>query len=210
MTTPNTLKYTEMVMFEKHKSNKQGSPQIKESIAMQEKSPPPVTQPSSPSTKSAVIGPGIEISGDVTASANLDINGRIMGNIVQSSHDVDIGESGKVSANISAKMVKVAGEVEGDIVGSEKVLISKTGKVRGNIVAPRVQLEDGALFRGSIDMDPGRAAKPKTPATAKKTAGISPAGSTTGSSARVSGNGAMSASAKEAGGKEPGLNLKSG
>jgi cytoskeletal protein CcmA (bactofilin family) len=207
MTTPNTLKYTEMVMFEKHKSNKQGSPQIKESISMQEKISSSVAQPPAPSTKPAVIGPGIEISGDVTASANLDINGKIMGNIVQSSHDVDIGESGKVRANISAKMVKVAGEVEGDIVGSEKVLISKTGRVRGNIVAPRVQLEDGALFRGSIDMDPGRAAKPKTAAVAKKAAGISQAGSTTGSSARASGNGATPASAKEAGRKEPGLNL---
>jgi cytoskeletal protein CcmA (bactofilin family) len=207
MTTPNTLKYTEMVMFEKHKSKQQGSPQIKESISMQEKISPSVAQPSAPSTKSAVIGPGIEISGDVTASANLDINGKIMGNIVQSSHNVDIGESGKVRANISATMVKVAGEVEGDIVGSEKVLISKTGRVRGNIVAPRVQLEDGALFRGSIDMDPGRAAKPKTPAVTKKAAGISQAGSTTGSSARASGNGATPAPAKETGRKEPGLNL---
>lgn len=197
-------------MFEKHKSSKQGSPQIKESISMQGKNPPPVVQPPSHSTKSAVIGPGIEISGDVTASANLAINGKIMGNIVQSSHDVDIGESGKVSANISAKMVKVAGEVEGDIVGSEKVLISKTGRVRGNIVAPRVQLEDGALFRGSIDMDPGKAVKPNTTAAAKKAAGISQTGSTTGSSARASGNGATPAPAKEAGRKEPGLNLKSG
>jgi hypothetical protein len=58
-------------------------------------------------------------------------------------------------------------------------------------------------------MDPGRAAKPKTPATAKKAAGISQAGSTTGSSARASGNGAMSAPVKEAGGKVPGLNLGS-
>jgi cytoskeletal protein CcmA (bactofilin family) len=197
-----------MVMFEKHKNSKQGSPQIKESIAMQEKSPAPVVQPSSPSTKSAVIGPGIKISGDVTASTNLDINGEVKGSIVQSSHDVDIGESGKVSANISAKTVKIAGEVEGDIAGSEKVLISKTGRVRGNIVAPRVQLEDGAQFRGSIDMDPGRAAKPQAPVAAKKTAGTSRAGSATGRSAGTSGNGGIPAPAKEAGGKEPGLTLK--
>lgn len=206
MTTPNTLKYTEMVMFEKHKSSKQGSPQIKESIAMQEKSPPPVVQPPSPSTKSAVIGPGIEISGDVTASANLDINGKITGSMVKSSHDVDIGESGKVSASISAKLVKIAGEVKGDITGSEKVLILKTGRVLGNIVAPRVQLEDGAQFRGSIDMDPGKAAKPQAPVAAKKTAGASRAGS----AARASGNGVVPAPAKEAGSKDPGLTLKSG
>jgi len=206
MTTPNTLKYTEMVMFEKHRNSKQGSPQIKESIAMQEKSPPPVVQPPSPSTKSAVIGPGIEISGDVTASANLDINGKITGSMVKSSHDVDIGESGKVSASISAKLVKIAGEVKGDITGSEKVLILKTGRVLGNIVAPRVQLEDGAQFRGSIDMDPGKAAKPQAPVAAKKTAGASRAGS----AAKASGNGAVPAPAKEVGSKDPGLTLKSG
>ncbi len=206
MTTPNTLKYTEMVMFEKHRNSKQGSPQIKESIEMQEKSPPPVVQPPSPSTKSAVIGPGIEISGDVTASANLDINGKITGSMVKSSHDVDIGESGKVRASISAKLVKIAGEVEGDINGSEKVLILKTGRVLGNIVAPRVQLEDGAQFRGSIDMDPGKAAKPQAPVAAKKTAGASRAGS----AASASGNGTVPAPAKEAGRKDPGLTLKSG
>ena len=58
-------------------------------------------------------------------------------------------------ANLDAKTVKVDGQVTGDISGSEKVVISKSGRVQGNIVAPRVTLEDGAKFKGSIDMDPG-------------------------------------------------------
>ena len=58
-------------------------------------------------------------------------------------------------------MVKIDGEVTGDITGNEKVVISKSGNVRGNIVAPRVTLEDGAIFKGSIDMDPGEAAANK-------------------------------------------------
>ena len=48
--------------------------------------------------------------------------------------------------------------VAGDIRGNEKVVISKSGNVRGNIIAPRMTLEDGAIFKGSIDMDPGDAA----------------------------------------------------
>ena len=65
-------------------------------------------------------------------------------------------------------VVRIAGEVTGDVVGSEKVLISKSGRVHGNVAAPRVQLEDGALFRGSIDMNPTQAsAEPKPVAAAK-------------------------------------------
>ena len=56
--------------------------------------------------------------------------------------------------------MKVDGQVTGDISGSEKVIISKSGRVKGNIVAPRVTLEDGAKFKGSIDMDPGENSKP--------------------------------------------------
>ncbi len=69
-------------------------------------------------------------------------------------------------ADIKAKTVKIEGEVAGDVTGSEKVVIAKSGRVRGNIVAPRVTLEDGAIFKGSIDMDPGdtRTAKPAQPA----------------------------------------------
>ena len=197
-------------MFEKHKSSKQGSPQIKESIAMQES--PTMSaraQASSPATKSAVIGPGIEISGDVTASADLTIDGRVGGSVVQSAHNVEIGESGQVSARIQAKMVKVAGEVIGDIAGSEKVLIARTGRVRGNISAPRVQLEDGAIFKGSIDMEPAQTASAKAPAVKKdETAAQAPkaaAKAPAQAASRVSG----SAVSSDSGRKEPSLTLKS-
>jgi len=192
-------------MFDKYKSVKQGSPQIKESIAMRED--PPVAKPAhSPATKPAVIGPGIEIIGDVKASVDLKINGHIKGSIVESSHNVEIGESGKVKANISAKMVMVAGVVEGHIAGNEKVLISKTGRVRGNIVAPRVQLEDGALFKGSIEMDPGKIVKQDSPVVIKKVGNSSRAGS----SIKDSGNGTGPAPVKDTDKKESDLTLKSG
>ncbi len=205
MTTSNTLKYTETIMFDKRKSNRQGSPRIKESNAMRE-SPPVNAQANFPAIKSAVIGLDIEITGDVTASADIKINGHIKGSIVESSHNVEIGESGKINANISAKLVIVSGLVEGNITGSEKVLISKTGSVRGNIVAPRVQLEDGALFRGSIEMDPGKVVKPDSPALSKKAGNSGHAGS----SVKNSSNGTGTAPVQDTGRKESGLTLKSG
>lgn len=140
-----------------------------------------------------MIGKGIRISGDVTAESNLKVDGAVEGRSIQSVHDVEIGEPGKVVGNISAKAVKIAGEVTGDIFGSEKVLISKTGRVQGNIVAPRVQLEDGALFRGSIDMNPVAPAETKAEARSE-TRPAAPKSPVLDASAR----------------KEPGLTLKSG
>ena len=205
MTTPNTLKYKETGMFDKHKSVKQGSPQIKESIAMRE-DPPVPKQAHSPATKSAVIGSGIEIIGDVKASVDLKINGHIKGSIVESSHNIEISESGKVKANISAQMVIVAGVLEGNIAGNEKVLISKTGRVRGNIVAPRVQLEDGALFKGSIEMDPGKVVKQDSPVASKKVGKPS----RTGPAIKDSGNGTGPVPMQDTDRAESGLTLKSG
>jgi cytoskeletal protein CcmA (bactofilin family) len=149
----------------------------------------------------ALIGQGISIAGDVTADSNLKIEGRIEGRSVQSSHDIEVSESGTVTASIIAKVVKIAGEVTGDVGGSEKVIISRSGKVQGNVVAPRVQLEDGALFRGSIDMNPAESAAAKKPAPAKPVAAEkAPA------AAPAQGKMAAAGSAQ----KEPGLNLKSG
>ncbi len=102
-----------------------------------------------------MIGPNITIKGTVTGEEDLLIQGKVEGTISLGQHEVSIGQSAEVTANIQAKAVKIDGEVAGDITGTEKVVISKSGNVRGNIVAPRVTLEDGAIFKGSIDMDPG-------------------------------------------------------
>lgn len=108
-----------------------------------------------------MIGPSIHIKGTVTGDEDLLVQGRVEGTIELGEHTVSVGETGKVTADIRARMVKVEGEVTGDVSGSEKVVIARSGRVRGNIVAPRVTLEDGAHFKGSIDMDPGEAATAK-------------------------------------------------
>lgn len=122
-----------------------------------------------------MIGPSIIIKGEVTGDEDLVVQGRVEGTINLKAHEVSIGESGEVAADILAKTIKIDGKVTGDITGTENVVISKLGNVRGNIVAPRVLLEDGAMFKGTIDMDPGDSAAKVAPVAAKQAANFAPA-----------------------------------
>ena len=151
-------------MFEKHRSSK---PEPAHQQPQQENSSAAASAPIS-SGRAAVIGPGIHINGDISGDENLIIEGKVDGKINLDANQVDIGQGGQVNANITAKMIKIAGEVRGDLTATEKVVISRSGNVHGNIVAPRMTLEDGAIFKGSIDMDPGEPAKAKPAAPAKK------------------------------------------
>ena len=109
----------------------------------------------------AMIGPSITIKGEVSGEEDLLIEGKVEGTISLKDQQVSVGKSGQVTADIDARTVTVDGKVTGDINGSEKVVVSQSGNVKGNIVAPRVTLEDGAIFKGSIDMDPGDSAASK-------------------------------------------------
>ena len=144
-------------MFDKRKDEKQDASTTQNS---ERSFDTPAAAPATPSKgKTAVIGPGIRINGDISGEENLVIEGRVEGTIKLKDHQVDIGPSGRVTANVTAQVVRISGEVDGDITGKEKVVISRSGNVHGNIVSPRVTLEDGAIFKGSIDMDPGEPAK---------------------------------------------------
>jgi cytoskeletal protein CcmA (bactofilin family) len=140
-------------MFEKRKDNAHAEPEIGSSSGPGDSwSPPSETF----NTRSAaVIGATIKIKGEVSGEENLVIEGTVVGSVSLKGHDLTIGQNGSVEADLAAKTVKVEGQVTGDIQGEEKVTITKAGRVRGNITAPRVTLEDGAKFKGAIDMDPG-------------------------------------------------------
>ena len=192
-----------MAMFDKHKSAKPTPPSTQEPKVSRQA--PPVS-PSAPASqaKVAMIGQGISVSGDVKADSSLKVEGHIEGRSVQCTQDIEIAETGHVTASIMAKVVKIAGAVSGDIAGSEKVTISRTGRVQGNIIAPRVQLEDGALFRGSIDMNPA------DPAGAEKPAAVSRAPAEKVANASKPASAPTKATPAGTARKEPSLNLKSG
>ncbi len=124
--------------------------------------PKPTPTPNPTSRITAMIGASIKIKGDITGEENLVVEGQVEGQINLANHDLTIGDSGQVTADLNAKTVQIHGSVNGDINGSELVVVSKTGRVLGNIVAPRVTLEDGAQFKGSIDMTPVSDARAKS------------------------------------------------
>jgi cytoskeletal protein CcmA (bactofilin family) len=112
------------------------------------------TPESRPRTReAAVIGPSIQINGDLSGEEDLIIQGKVNGTIQLKEKGLTIGNQGRVDANVLARSVIVEGEVKGDLYGSENVAIRKTGNVHGNIVSPKVSLEEGCRFKGSIDMD---------------------------------------------------------
>lgn len=101
----------------------------------------------------ATIGSSITIRGDLSGEEDLLIQGRVEGKIDLKQHKVTIGKDGHIKADIYAQTVVIEGEVNGNLFSDEQLIIRKSGRVRGNIVSPRVTLEDGAKFKGSIDMD---------------------------------------------------------
>ena len=104
-------------------------------------------------SESSVIGPSILVQGDMGGDEDLMIQGRVEGSITLKKNLVTIGKDGRVSATVNAKSIKVEGTVEGELRGAEQIVVTRTGDVNGNLAAPRVTLEDGCRFKGSIDME---------------------------------------------------------
>lgn len=102
----------------------------------------------------ATIGASIHFKGELSGAEDFIIQGKVDGEINLEKNNLTIGIDGVINANITAKIIIVEGTLKGDMFGSEKVIIRNTGNVLGNIVAPRVTLEDGAKFKGSIEMEP--------------------------------------------------------
>jgi cytoskeletal protein CcmA (bactofilin family) len=111
----------------------------------------------------AAIGPSISIMGDLTGDEDLTILGKVEGKVDVPQHSVTIGRSGRVKADIHAKVVSVEGEVRGNLLAGEQILIRKTATMLGNLTAPRVGLEDGCRFKGTVDMEAQGADKPRAP-----------------------------------------------
>lgn len=114
-------------------------------------------QPSAPPAtrvkETATIGPSIRIHGDLAGEEDLVVQGEVEGTITLEQNLVTVGKEGKVNATVNARVIIVEGQVDGDLNGEEQVTLKKSAGVRGNIVSPRVSLEDGARFKGSIDME---------------------------------------------------------
>jgi cytoskeletal protein CcmA (bactofilin family) len=125
----------------------------------------------------ATIGKSLVIKGEVTGSESLYIDGRVEGSINLPGNRVTVGRNGVVNANINAREIVVTGKVRGNLVASDRVDIRNEGSLTGDVIAQRISIEDGAFFKGGIDIrKPGQ----KANGEAKDSV---PAAETTGSSA---------------------------
>ena len=104
------------------------------------------------SEQTGIIGKGIIIRGNLTGGGDLVIEGRVEGQIALKNH-LTIEGTGRVQADIRAEELTINGEASGNIDASSRVAISASAKVSGDIKAPRVVIEDGARFKGRIEMD---------------------------------------------------------
>jgi cytoskeletal protein CcmA (bactofilin family) len=103
----------------------------------------------------ATIGKSLVIKGEVTGSESLYIDGRVEGSINLAGNRVTIGRNGVVAANINAREIVVLGKVRGNLTASDRVDIRSDGSLTGDVIAARISIEDGAFFKGGIDIRKG-------------------------------------------------------
>ncbi len=99
------------------------------------------------------IGSSIMIKGELQGDEDLTIDGRVEGKIELRDHNLTIGPNGKIKADLYATTIVIAGDVQGNAHAKERVEIAPTGRLTGDIAAPRITIADGAHFKGSVDME---------------------------------------------------------
>jgi len=107
----------------------------------------------------AHIGKSVIIKGELSGSEDLYLDGEVEGNIDLHNHNLVIGPNGRVRANVFAKDVVIHGTVDGAVTGANKVELKKSALLNGDISTQRIVIEDGAFFKGSIDIRNGEPAK---------------------------------------------------
>ena len=100
----------------------------------------------------ASIGKGLIIKGEITGTESLFIDGKVEGTIALPGNRVTIGRNGQVASNIAAREIVILGKVRGNITATDRVDIRAEGALTGDVTAARISIEDGAFFKGGIDI----------------------------------------------------------
>jgi cytoskeletal protein CcmA (bactofilin family) len=108
--------------------------------------------PDADSRNTATIGKAVKIVGDIYTKEDLNVDGDVEGKIESTDNKITIGTTGRVQASVKAREVVIFGQVQGDVEATDKVDIRREAKLVGNITTARISIEDGALFKGSIDI----------------------------------------------------------
>ncbi len=132
----------------------------------------------------AIIGKSVMIKGQIFSREDLTIDGEIDGSVELHEHRLTVGPNGKLQAGVKAREVVVLGTIHGNVEASDKIDIRKDAKLVGDIKTARIVIEDGAYFKGSIDIarpevsKPAASAQPKPAAVASGASSASPVTST--------------------------------
>jgi cytoskeletal protein CcmA (bactofilin family) len=110
------------------------------------------SRPPAVTGEQATISKGLIIKGDITGSESLFIDGKVEGSVNLPGNRVTVGRNGQVAANITAREIVVLGKVKGNVSASDRVDIRAEGSLSGDVAAARISIEDGAFFKGGIDI----------------------------------------------------------
>jgi cytoskeletal protein CcmA (bactofilin family) len=134
-----------------------------------------------PRTGAAVLGKSVVIKGQILSREDLTIDGEVEGTVEMQEHRLTIGPNGKVRASVKAREVIVLGTLHGNVETSERLDIRKEAKLIGDIKTARIVIEDGAYFKGNVDIVRAETSRPAAapaasgprpvPATASSAAG---------------------------------------
>jgi len=100
----------------------------------------------------ATIGQSIVFKGELTGDEDLEIEGQVEGNVRLANNTLTIGSSGRLTAQVVAKAIIVIGRVKGNLTATERIEIQATGVVEGDVKAPKLNVQEGAVLNGGIDM----------------------------------------------------------
>ena len=100
----------------------------------------------------ATIGKGLYIKGEIGGTESLFIDGKVEGSINLPGNRVTVGRNGQVAASINAREIVVLGKIKGNVSASDRVDIRAEGSLTGDVAAARISIEDGAYFKGGIDI----------------------------------------------------------
>ena len=125
--------------------------------------PNPAAAPSGGAGRIVNIGQSILVQGELSGSEDLTIDGQVQGKISLKDHNLTIGSHGRIKAEVVAKRVTILGQVQGNVIATDKVEIQEGGRLEGDITSPRIAIADGAHFLGKVDMGsaPARPAPPR-------------------------------------------------
>jgi cytoskeletal protein CcmA (bactofilin family) len=107
----------------------------------------------------ATIGKGLFIKGEISGTESLFIDGKVEGSVNLSGNRVTVGRNGQVAATINAREIVVLGKIRGNISATDRVDIRAEGSLTGDVTASRISIEDGAYFKGGIDIRKGEGGK---------------------------------------------------